>query len=140
MNLKKYILAIIAVIAWGSWGILDKKASESLSVSEMWLYKIIIDIVILPFIIYYTFSKKGSGLSDNKNAIILCIVSSFVCIVAELAFITLLKYNPAGWTVSITSVYPIVTVILGMIFLKETLSLTQVIGSLIICVGLYLIN
>lgn len=138
--MKKYMLVIVSIMAWGSWGIMDKKASETLSVPEMWLYKIIIDIIILPFILYYTFSKKGTGVSSDKNSIVLCIVSSFICIIAELAFITLLKYNPASWTVSITSVYPIITVLLGMILLKETLSVTQVVGSMVICLGLYLIN
>lgn len=134
------MLVLTSILAWGSWGILDKKAAETLSVSEMWLYKIMIDIMILPFLIYFILKGNNGGLITDKKAIALCIASSIVCLIAELAFISLLKNNPAGWTVSITSVYPIVTVILGIIILKETMGLKQIIGSLVICLGLYLIN
>lgn len=138
---NKYILIMTSILAWGSWGVLDKKALNNLSVLEMWLYKIIVDIVILPFIIYFILKKNNDmKLSLDKESIILCIISAIVCIIAELAFINLIKYNPVGWTVSITSVYPIVTVMLGIVILKESINIKQIIGSLIICFGLYLIN
>lgn len=56
------------------------------------------------------------------------------------AYLFALKYGKASSVVPITAVYPIVTIMLGAVLLRESLTPGKIAGGLLVAVGVYLIK
>lgn len=55
-------------------------------------------------------------------------------------YIKTIKQNPVGLTASIAGLYPIVTVILGVVVLREGTSLKRLVGIILAMIAIYLMS
>ena len=59
---------------------------------------------------------------------------------AKLAFNQALSKEPASIVIPATSIFPIVTVVLAVLFLKEKITMVQGAGMLLCVAGVYLVT
>ena len=130
---------IITIIAWGLWTIFDKKGVENLHPLQAQLWGYLVATLNIP--VYLTM-VKSSGLSvkvDWKSfgwlaaAMVMSSVASFELLSA-------LKQRDATEVIGYTSVYPIVTMVLGVIFLGEALTVNRAFGILLAVAGVYVLS
>lgn len=56
--------------------------------------------------------------------------------VGGLLFLYLLTQKPSYWVVAVTAAYPIVTLVIGVLFLKESLTPAHIVGVVMVVSGL----
>lgn len=117
-------LALAAIGMWGVWGVLGKVAAR-----------------VLPFQAVYAVGVLGHGLTVAAVLLLTgfrlpwhpagwaAALGAGLCTsVGLLCFYGALSRGPAAVVVPLTSLYPVITVLLSQLFLKETLTLRHLAG------------
>jgi transporter family protein len=139
-SMLNVILVVITIIAWGLWGFFEK---EGVMYGHPLVVSIIIAIsafVVEVPIFIFILRKSSVEIALNRQVVIYSFFAELCLASAALAILYLLRDNPTGWAISITSVYPIVTLILGAIFLNETVTVSNVVGIVVIGIGMIILN
>lgn len=123
MAYTKY--AYIALIGWGFWAIGSKMLTRYFNVASTTFW---ISLVSLFFLIIYIAVTRS--LMVNRYAFY-AIPVGICSIIAIIAFYKALQTGPASVVVPLTNMYVIFPVLFGFIFLKETVTVTRVLG--IVC-------
>lgn len=133
------MMAFSLIILWGVWGIFEKKTVQYVHPLVAVLYMEIIYAMSIPI---YIILLKTNNISFviNKTAIFWGSLNGIVGILASVIVLFVLEKESASWTVSVTAAYPVVTLILSIIFLKENISANAVFGVIFVCIGLFLLN
>ena len=80
-------------------------------------------------------------LNQNKHLYVLLFYSAIsVSIIANYTYLNLLKHEPAYKVASITSCYPILTALIGYLFLHEHVTARHFAGVILIVAGIYTIH
>lgn len=96
----------------------------------------------LPIVLIYSiyFLKIKDILLSEKSGIFLSILSGIMGALGLISFFILLSKREASAAVPLTALYPVLTAILAFIFLKESLTLTKIIGIVLAMISIYLLN
>ncbi len=125
--MKSWIFyVIICITFWGIWGFLAKIATKFLDPRQLFIYQGIGNLCVVLAIVFY--EKK---IDFNWRGSLLALLVGVLGMLGALSFWNAIKTGPVAVTSSITALYPSVAVILALIFLKETLSLKQIIGVIL---------
>ena len=136
---QTYTYFILILLAWGLWGFLGKYALKYISPLSLILFEtigaIIVQIVVLIFLFYskQKFDTNATGIS------IAMLVAIFGVLGTILFFFTLSK-TKASILVPLTALYPVITVLLSFILLKEKVDLVQGIGIVLAVVASVLLS
>lgn len=136
------LLIAIVIVFWGLWGFAEKKALEhgtpwqTLFVSLAW--KTVFSLPVITLMLY--FNEGSRGFSINKLVWFWMIISVLINGVAIILIRFVLLKRGAGIIIALTSIYPVVTAVLALIFLEEFLTTTQWTGIGITTLGAILLN
>ena len=119
------IWAVLAVVCWGLWAITSKLIGEALTAGQS---QALSTLGILPVIAVLAKAATGSRAKGPKGWGAALAAGVAVCL-GNVAYYHALKIGgKAATVVSITALYPLVTVLLAILVLNEKLSRVQVIG------------
>jgi drug/metabolite transporter (DMT)-like permease len=97
--------------------------------------------------ILFSFVRKNNIIMDiakmnkHKHVYLLIFLSSFILsIIVNYNYLELLNIEPAYRVTSITSLYPLITAILGYLFLSEQVSMKHLFGVLLIIAGVCMLS
>ena len=127
---QTYTYFILILLAWGLWGFFGKYALKFINPVSLILFEtigaIIIQLLVLVFLFYsrFKFDTYSAGVT-------LAMLTAFFGVVGTILFFFTLSKTKAAVLVPLTALYPVVTVILSFIFLKEKVTLVQSIGILL---------
>jgi transporter family protein len=136
------LLIIVVIISWGLWGFAEKKALEygtpwqTLFVSLFW--KTIFSLPLITLLLYI--NENLQGFFINKLVWFWMLISVIFNGVAIVLIRFVLLKKGAGIVIALTSVYPVITALLALVFLRETLSLIQWAGIGITTLGVVLLE
>ena len=131
--------SIITLVLWGFWGVLLKRASEGLEWYQVYVYaNSAIMLIIGLLILVYGGRVKPMNLD-------LSIVIAFLSgVTGTLGYIFLVKSLESGGQASIviplTSLYPLLTVLLSVPLLGEGLSVRKGVGVLLAVMAIVLLS
>jgi len=129
------ILALICAIFWAIAVILFKKSGEKTPPFSLNLYKNIIGTVL--FLITFLVLDETLLLSAPVKEYIMLAISGIIGIyLADTLFLKSLNMLGAGLLAIVDCLYTPLVIILSYIFLKESLTLLQIIGAMLIIVAL----
>jgi len=136
------VLIISIIIFWGVWGFFEKLALLSGSPWQtLFAFLFWTAVLFLPFTILMLWKKQGRAGFKIVPSVWAWI---FIAVLSDLVAVLALRYallsGPTGIVIAVTAIYPIVTALLSVIFLKEKISRWQYLGIIIICVGLFLLS
>lgn len=124
MNISWYYPSLIALLLYGAWGYWGSRASSFINPLSITFYSSlgvllsgIIALVLLGFKLDLHVKGSVYGLLNGLANGIACIF-----------FILALRNGPTMPVVLVTSMYPMVTLLLCMIFLKQGITLKQGLG------------
>ena len=132
------LLAVLVILLWGMWGFLFKVGIMKLGIWRALFWSGIAYLGFEILIILYLI-KMGIPLELNAGSLIV-FLACFFSVAGSLGFLMLLEKSKASVIVPLTALYPAVTVILGMIILKEKLSLENAIGILLAITAGYFLS
>ncbi len=119
-------LAAATIVAWGTWGVFSKLAVERIDQQVIvWGSLIVVPLI---FVIYLTATGQLVPLKMNAAGVTYSMLGGVGAALGTVCFYLLLARARASLTVPMTSLYPALTVILSVVFLKEHLSVAHVAG------------
>jgi transporter family protein len=121
-------LAAATIVAWGTWGVFSKLAIDRIDQQVMvWGSLIVVPAIIL---IYLGAAGHLVPLEMHAVGITYAALGGVGAALGTVCFYLLLARERASLAVPLTSLYPALTVILSVLFLKEHLNGVHIVGIL----------
>ena len=130
------ILALLTLALWGVWGIFPKLATNYLSPTSVMVYEGIGHIAVVIGVLAYL----GFRPEVQAKGITFAILAGLVGTVGSLAFLFALSRGKASVVVPLTALYPVVTIALALLILREPITWTQGAGIFFALVALLLFS
>ncbi len=128
--------SLLALVLWGLWGVFSKIAATHLPSWAIFLVEICVYLLVGGFIwgllrtpVTWTFPGAAAAVAAGLSG-------GF----ALFFFLKALSTGPAAVVVPLTSLYPVITVLLGITFLQENLSLRHLLGILMASAAVWLLS
>lgn len=141
MPAKAFIFALIAALFWGVAPIFGKlglvKAAPTVALT---FRSFVLGIILLIWASVTTNIDQVVSLANSKSGILIAAEGIMASLFGHLAYYYAIKFGDASKMVPITSAFPLVAFILGILLLGEELAITSVIGALLIIAGIILIR
>src|SRR2546423_314641 len=131
------IWTFLALFFWGIWAVLAKALGDQLSPTDTQTGS---TFGMLPVILALALSGKVRGSVNSKSGAALAFISGLLAVTGNIAYYEVLSSSKASTVVPLTALYPLVTVILAVIFLREKLNRVQFAGILLSLVAIYFFN
>lgn len=134
--------SLLAIAFWGVWGIVSKAATNHLPPSADLHLQVISTLGVVPIALLLIASPTfGKHPGSVRRGALFGFLTGVCGSVGNLCFFASLDRGGEVSTVlPLTSVYPLVTVVLAMLFLRERLNRYQVLGMGVALASLYLFN
>jgi drug/metabolite transporter (DMT)-like permease len=131
------IWALVAVFSWGIWAFVSKLLGEALTAAQS---QALSTLGLLPIFALLAFSGKLAGAANRRGAAWALAAGILGCL-GNLAYYHALNLGGKAVTVApLTALYPLVTVALAVLLLKEKLNRIQLVGISLSLVAIYLFN
>ena len=130
--------SVLALLSWGVWAIMAKLIGDALSGAHN---QALSTLGILPVMLAFVLSKKSSTPGSRLRGILYALAGGAVsCIGNVFYYDALSRGGKAATIVPLTALYPLATILLAMLVLKERLSRIQLGGVLVSLIAIYLFN
>ncbi len=119
-----YLYALLTVLTWGIWGVFSKLASAHSKPRQMLLFQsvgMIAFAVVVMFIERFNVEWSLPGFSWSFAA-------GFFTFIGFLTFFAALEQGKASTVVTLSALYPVVTILLSIAFLHEKITLRETAG------------
>jgi len=128
------ILTFLAFLFWGLWAFFEKVGTKYLDPASILIYETLGIIVVTLFLLISVKFK----VPFNSRGAFFAFASGIVATIATIFFLFALTKGKVSVVVLLTSLYPLVTIILSILFLKEKLDFREVAGIMfaLIAIGL----
>jgi bacterial/archaeal transporter family protein len=134
--------SLATIVLWGTWGLVSKIASAGL---DAYVNQLLYTVGLAPLMIFVAWAvhKRSAGeVRDGRNrGIFWAFLTGILGGVGNIAFFqALVKGGKASVVSPVTALFPMVTVLLALIFLKEKLGRVQWVGLALAFVAIYLLS
>lgn len=134
------ILIVLTVFAWGVAPILDKIAlTKSDPLSGIIIRSLVLALAALGLMLI-TGKTRTIITTEPKSILLFATTALLAGFLAMITYYWALKLAPASKIVPLAAVYPLVSAILAIFFLKEQITLARLIGTVLIISGLWLVK
>lgn len=137
MKNQGLIFAVMTFVLWGCSAFIDKLAANRIGTKGVWIWATsaaISLIVLLSYILFF------SGNQYSKPGLWYMLLGLLLTSLGGLTYYLVFTKSQVSIGAPITALYPILTVLLGVIFLKEKLSGLQIAGIGFGVISIYLLS
>lgn len=117
---QSWIYAILALLCWGAWGFLPKLAVNALDPRSVLIFQTV-GVTIVGVILI---AVNGLPQWNQQGATYACLTGVFG-ILGSLFFLRALSKGKLSILITFTGLYPLISVALAVVVLRETLSVKQ---------------
>jgi transporter family protein len=128
---------LLAVLCWGVWAVISKFIGDAMTPGQS---QAVSTIGILPTLMLFAARQAGRFGQSSKSGIRHAFAAGVLTSLGNVAYYALLNNGKVATLVPLTAVYPIVTVVLAFVFLRERLTALQCFGILLSFAAIYLFN
>lgn len=119
-----YFYAIMTVVTWGLWGVFSKLASNYTKPRQALLFQ---TVGVLAFAAIVLFMEKFK-IEWNTAGFTWAAFGGFFAFVGFLTFFAALEKGSASTVVTLSALYPVVTILISITLLHEKLTTKQGVG------------
>lgn len=119
-----YLYALLTVLMWGVWGVFSKLGSAHARPRQMLLFQA---VGVFAFALV-TFAIEKFKFEPTLPGFSWSFAAGFFTFVGFLTFFAALEQGKASTVVTLSALYPVVTIILSVLFLHERLTMRQLAG------------
>ncbi len=132
------LLTLLTMLLWGGWGVVSKPLADALS---PWQVQTLSSLGLLPVLALLARSKNLRSGARPTTGFWLGFASGVVGSLGNVAYYgALAAGGKAAAVTPLTALYPIVTIALALVFLRERLNAIQVAGVGLSLAALYVFN
>jgi len=128
------MLCIITIISWGLWGFFNKLALNHLHWTEVYFVSSLALFVASVLI----WASQKPSINVGSAGFNYAIIAGIMMALGAVAFYVALQTGKAVIVIPLTSLYPVVTIVLSYLILHEQISPTKGIGIVLAVVALVL--
>ena len=133
--------SLVTILLWGTWGLVSKIASAGM---DAFVNQLLYTAGLLPLMVFvaWTVHKNKEEKSKRRSAgVFWAFLSGLLGGIGNIAFFeALVKGGSASVVAPVTALFPMVTVLLALTFLKERLGRAQWIGLGLAFSAIYLLS
>ncbi|WP_187148866.1 EamA family transporter [Candidatus Korobacter versatilis] len=119
-----YLYALLTVLMWGVWGVFSKLASAYSKPRQILLFQ---SAGVLAFAVVVLLLERFH-IEWSRPGFTWSFLAGFFTFVGFLTFFAALENGKASTVVTLSALYPVVTILLSVIFLHEKVSLKEGLG------------
>ncbi|MCX7905660.1 MAG: EamA family transporter [Elusimicrobiales bacterium] len=135
------IYLIIAIISWGVGAIFDKLVLRYVNSTHAFYLRLITMIITFSIIIFFKIGSVSEYIKKTTyQAYLYTFLGISMAMIGVFAYLKAMSTSEASKIVPISSTYPLLTLILAVLFLGESFTLSKLIGTVLIVFGVYLIS
>ena len=117
--------SVLAVLAWGGWAVLSKLASSEIPAESL---QFLFTVGTVPVAIALLVARKGR-VDPSARGIGVSLANGVVSGIGILAFFAAFRSGGQTGVIAVTtSLYPVITVALALLILRERLTKLQTVG------------
>jgi bacterial/archaeal transporter family protein len=128
--------ALLTLVLWGLWGVFSKIASSHLPVCVIYLVEVSVYLLVGGLI----WVQMRVPFDWNYPGLTAAVAAGLSGGFALFFFLKALSFGPATVIVPLTSLYPVITVLLGITFLHEGLTLRHLAGIILAVAAVWLLS
>lgn len=128
--------ALLALVFWGLWGIFSKMAATRLPNLAVFLVELLAYVVAGGLI----WAWLRPPVAWTPPGLAAAVAAGFCGCGGLFFFLKALASGPATVVVPLTSLYPVITVVLGITFLQESLSVRHLMGIILAAAAVWLLS
>ncbi len=137
-TIEMLIWGAVAIVGWGLYGIFAKQSTGKIGMQAVFWTQL---TMALGATVYLLFLRSLFPLNVDGRGILLGLATGLSSLVAVIALFTLLHREfPASVVYPLTALYPLVTVILGVVFLGEALTPLKGLGAVLAVAAIVLLS
>jgi transporter family protein len=134
--------SMATIVLWGTWGLVSKIASGGVGA---YVNQLLYTVGLLPLMVFvgWTVAKRSAidPREGRNRGIFWAFLTGILGGIGNIAFFqALVKGGTASVVAPVTALFPVVTVLLALVFLKERLGRTQWVGLAQAFVALYILS
>jgi transporter family protein len=134
--------SLVTIVLWGTWGLVSKIASAGV---DAYVNQLLYTAGLAPLMIFvaWTVHKRSAGDKREGRAmgVFWAFLTGILGGVGNIAFFqAMVKGGKASVVSPVTALFPMVTVLLALVFLKERLGRRQWVGLGLAFVAIYLLS
>ncbi|MFH1782878.1 MAG: EamA family transporter [Candidatus Omnitrophota bacterium] len=136
-----FYFAVLTALIWGCVPILEKiglAKIDPLPGIFIRVSGVLLGVIILG--VFNTQAFKAALKADLRTILFIMIGGFLASIVGQIFFYNALKAGEASKVVPISGTYPLVSFLLGLIFLGETFTLSKGLGVVLVILGVFLLR
>jgi transporter family protein len=135
---KWLICAVLTMACFGAWGVVYAKALEHMSALQN---QVLSTLGLVPVALFLCRSGNLKQGSAKARGSLYALIAGLITGIGNIFYgVALSQGGKASTVIALTAVYPLVTVVLALAFLREKLDRIQVGGILLALVAMYLCN
>jgi transporter family protein len=138
MQMNVLLGIILAIFGWGIRMFLTKLSSNRIGqVAVFWdILSYSIVVIIYSLIVF----KAPNVFNVDRKGILIGVLTGVFGAAGLIGFYYLVSKAEVSTIVPIISLYPAIAIILGLVFLRESITVTKVLGIIFSLVAIYLLN
>jgi transporter family protein len=134
--------SLATIVLWGTWGLVSKIASTGV---DAYVNQLLYTAGLVPLLIFAAWTVHRRSAQESRNGRAAGAFWAFLTGIlggaGNIAFFqALVKGGKASVVAPVTALFPMVTVLLALTFLKERLGRTQWIGLALAFLAIYLLS
>lgn len=129
------LCALLATLSWGLWAFLPKIALQTLPPGDLIFYESFGNLI--PAVAIFIFMR--GRIRMNVPGIRLIILGSLAAFGSILAYLYALDQGKVAVVVTVTAMYPVVTILLAWAILKEKITPRQCAAIILALIAIYLL-
>ena len=131
-------LSIATVFLWGAWGIQSKIIADRIS---PWMNQVLFPIGLLPLMAWMLLASRSRTERQVRKGAFYALITGILGGTGNIAFLAALgSGGKASIVVPFVGLAPLVTVLLALVILKESLTRAQVVGLIFALLSIYLLS
>ncbi len=135
--MKEWLLPTFgALVLWGVWSFIPKITTKYINPKSAILFEVLGGMIIATIVL---FSLKFRP-DIHPKGVLLAITTGILGFTGALFFLYAASKGPISLVAVLSALYPVIAVVLAMIFLKESLSLKQGLGIVLALGSMILIT
>lgn len=119
-----YFYALTTIVVWGIWGVFSKLAAAHSKPRQMLIFQ---SVGVVAFALLVLALEKFR-IEPSLPGFSWSFAAGFFTFIGFLTFFAALEHGKASTVVTLSALYPVVTIFLSILFLHEKLTMRQVVG------------
>ena len=127
--------SLLALLTWGFWGFFPKMAIRFMSPQSIIIYEVVAGVAIAVVCLFFT----GFRPETHPRGILYACLTGVAGLLGGLFYLFAVARGKVSVIVTLTALYPIITIALAAVLLKEPVSLKQGVGMVLAVLSIILL-